>query len=74
MCLGVPSAPAAAPAPAPQLPPPPPNRAPDSPIVDPNVQKRRDLTSAQRTGTSVFRNDLSIPSSGAVGTGINIPT
>lgn len=72
MCFGAPTV-QAPPAEklTPQAPPPPPSRDPDAPVIDPEAQKRRDMTTAQRKGTSVFRNDLSIPA-GGTGTGLNI--
>lgn len=72
MCLTPPSPPAAAKVET-QAPPAPPNRAPDFPVINPNAQNQRDLAATQSKGTSIFRNDLSIPSSSSVGTGINIP-
>lgn len=72
MCLGTPTV-QQAPQQVlqPQAPPPPPTKDPDAPVIDPEAQKRRDMTAAQRKGTSIFRNDLAIPSAG-VGTGLNI--
>lgn len=80
MCFptGAPSSGAAA-APAPvaavQAPAPPANRDPKAPVIEAAARNARDTASAQRAGTSAFRNDLSIPvSGGAVGTGLSVPS
>lgn len=74
MCFSAPSPqiiqPAAAPPPAPPLPPLAPPKAPE---LDPQATNKKQSAAAGRTGTSVFRNDLAIPSAGPVGAGINIP-
>ncbi len=76
MCFG--GGASAAPAPVIQQaapPPPPPQQTPRAPDIDPQVQNKRETASAQRKGTSIFRNDLTIPTgTSAVGSGINIPT
>jgi hypothetical protein len=72
MCFSSPSAPAQV-VQAPTPPPPPPNKSPTAPEIDAQDQNTRDASSAARKGTSIFRNDLAIPSGGAVGNGINIP-
>lgn len=71
MCL---SAPSASPAPAQQVapPPPPPAKSPNAPVIDAKDQNARDGASAVRKGTSIFRNDLTIPT-GKSGNGVNIP-
>jgi pSer/pThr/pTyr-binding forkhead associated (FHA) protein len=54
--------------------PPPPQQTPRAPTIDPQVQNKRESASSQRKGTSIFRNDLTIPTgAGAVGSGVNIP-
>lgn len=75
MCLTPPSAPPIQPAQAIAPPPPPPQKDPNPPVLAPEANGKAN-TAAQKTGTSIFRNDLSIPTagaSGAVGTGLNIP-
>lgn len=72
MCLGSPSMPAA-PVAAVAPPPPPANRDPKAPVIEAGPKNARDTASAQRAGTSVFRNDLSIPTGGNIGTGVSIP-
>ena len=72
MCLAAPSLSAPAPTPVP-APPPPPQRDPNPPVIADND---RTNANAKRTGTSIFRNDLSIPTSGGagpVGNGLTIP-
>jgi len=56
-------------------PPPPPNRQPDAPELGADKQNSTaSAAKAQRQGTSIFRNDLAIPtaSSAPVGTGLNL--
>jgi hypothetical protein len=74
MCFSSPSVQAPAPTPAPSPPPPPPAKAPTAPEIDP-AKKARDAANANRSGTSIFRNDvnLNLPGSGSVGNGLNIP-
>lgn len=74
MCISTPQ-PAQVVQQAPSPPPPPPNKSPTAPEIDPNSRNSRDASSAARKGTSIFRNDLAIPTGiPAVGSGINIPT
>lgn len=73
MCLGGAPQAAAAPVAAVAAPPPPANRDPKAPVIEAGPKNARDTASAQRAGTSAFRNDLSIPTGGAVGTGVSIP-
>lgn len=76
MCFG--AAPTISQPPAQQIiqppPAPPPNRAPDAPVLGADQQNaRQSAATAQRKGTSIFRNDLAIPTaSGNVGTGLNV--
>ena len=75
MCLASPSV-SAAPATPVSAPPPPPQRDPNPPVIDANNDRAN--AAAKRRGTSIFRNDLSIPSAGgsgggSVGTGLNVP-
>jgi len=65
---------------APPPPPPPPAQTPRAPEIAPSETNKRQSATSQRQGTSVFRNDLTIPmGGGSVGTGgtggagINIP-
>lgn len=53
-------------------PPPPPPRDPMAPQINARDQNSRDAASSNRQGTSIFRNDLSIPAS-PIGSGINLP-
>lgn len=77
MCFGgsppatsiVKEVPAAAPPP-----PAPANQAPKPPEIDPNVKNRRESASQARKGTSIFRNDLTIPVGADPGNGVNIPS
>lgn len=74
MCLAQPSVSAQAPTPVPAPPPPAPARDPNPAVIDANND--RSNASAKRKGTSIFRNDLSIPTGGGagpVGTGLSIP-
>lgn len=71
MCL-TPSAPSAAPTPI-SAPAPPPAKSPNAPVIDPNDQNAREGASAARKGTSIFRNDLTIPTGSGSGNGVNIP-
>jgi hypothetical protein len=41
-------------------------------VIDPNEQNKREASATKRKGTSIFRNDLSIPVAGS-GVGINVP-
>ncbi len=67
---------AAAPAPVQTVaavPPPPPLKDPKAPQIDPNKMNGQDTASANRRGTSLFRNDLSLPTTSGFGSGLNIP-
>jgi len=73
MCLAAPSTPAVVQQSTP-LPPPPPNQTPKAPDLDPQSRNQRENASTQRRGTSIFRNDLTIPvGGGSTGSGVNIP-
>lgn len=73
MCIGFPPS-TAAPAVPVAAPPPPPQKDPNPPVI---ANNDRSNTDALKKGTSIFRNDLSIPtgggSGGSVGTGLNVP-
>lgn len=74
MCLSAPAAPVIQREATP-LPPPPPNQTPKAPDLDPQVKNQRENASTQRKGTSIFRNDLTIPTGGAaVGSGVQVKT
>lgn len=73
MCFGGTPSVAAAPVAAPSPAPPPPQQSPRALDIDPQARNSRDNASTQRTGTSVFRNDLTVPTGSSVGAGLNIP-
>lgn len=74
MCLAPPTIQAPTPTPPPP-PPPPPATEVKPPTLAPQVDQQKSQADAKRKGTQIFRNDLSIPTSGgsAAGNGINIP-
>lgn len=60
---------------APAPPPPPAQQAPRAVEVDPNTRNSRENASTTKSGTSIFRNDLTIPTAAAPtgSSGLNIP-
>lgn len=55
--------------------PPPAQQAPRAVEVDPNTRNSRENASTTKSGTSIFRNDLTIPTAAAPtgSSGLNIP-
>lgn len=76
MCLAAPSV-SPAPVTPVSAPPPPPAKDPNPAVLTSDANNARANSDAKRRGTSIFRNDLSIPtgggSGGPVGVGLNVP-